>query len=246
MDARSRNDPAPPPDAAAASALETLGQLAGQFAHDINNLLASVMAGVELAARIEGDPRARALLANAIEAIRRQSGFTAAMTQAALRCERAVVLDAHAWIEACSDDLRAALGASELELRLDAADPFIRCDRGFLRTALMHLAANANAAMPDGGRLLLATRNRGIEPGERDFLRLVAVDSGRGMTQDVRRRAFDSFFTTLERADGLGLVQVRDTVRRAGGSAVLETVPGQGTSVILTFPLADREDWHET
>lgn len=238
MDARSRNVPAPVQDAAAAPALETLGQLAGQFAHDINNLLSSVRVGIELAAQIDDGERARALLASALEAIRRQSAFTAAMAQAARRCERAVVLDAHALIEACRDDLCAVLGAAELELRLDAAHPRIRCDPGFLRVALLHLASNAGAAMPHGGRLLLTTRNRGGDAAERDFLRLAAVDSGGGMADDVRRRAFESFFSTRDGADGLGLAQVRDTVRRGGGSVVVETVPGQGTSVVLTFPLA--------
>lgn len=237
MDARSRNVPAPVQETAAAPTLETLGQLAGQFAHDINNLLSSVRVGVELAVQAGDGERARALLAGALEAIARQSAFTAAMAQAAQRCERAVVLDAHALIEACRDDLHAVLGTGELELRLDAADARIRCDAGFLRTALLHLAANARAAMPHGGRLLLATRNRGGDGTERDFLRLAAVDSGGGMADDVRRRACESFFST-HGASGLGLAQVRDTVRRAGGSLAVESVPGQGTSVVLTFPLA--------
>lgn len=239
MDARSRNDPAPAPNATAVPALETLGQLAGQFAHDLNNLLSSVLVGVELASQLHGDERARALLDSAAEAIRRQSDFTAAMAQAARNCERSAVFDAHALIQSCDPELRALLDPVVLELRLDAVRSHVHCDRGFLRTALLHLAANARAAMPQGGRLLLATRNRG-DAADRDFLRLSVVDSGGGMSEDVRRRAFESFFGTRG-AGGLGLTQVRDTARRAGGSVALESVPGQGTSVMLTFPLAEAE-----
>ncbi|MBO9662866.1 ATP-binding protein [Dokdonella sp.] len=240
MDARHRDHSAPSPEATGAPALETLGQLAGQFAHDINNLLGRVLVGVELATRIEGDERVRTLLTGVVEAIRHQRDFTTAMAQASGRCEQAVALDAHALIEHCSDELRTALGAAALELRLDAADARIRCDPRFLRTALLHLAANARAAMPDGGRLLLTTRNRdahGVETEGRGFLLLTAVDSGGGMTEEVRRRAFESFFSTRDGADGLGLVQVRDTARRAGGSISVETVPGQGTAISLVFPL---------
>lgn len=240
MDARHRNASAPSAEAAGAPALETLGQLAGQFAHDINNLLGRILVGVELAARDESDGRVRELLVGVVETIRHQRNFTTAMAQASGRCERAVVLDAHALIENCSDDLRAVLGTVSLELRLDAASARIRCDPRFLRTALLHLAANARTAMPASGRLLLATRNRdaqGIEGKGRRVLLLTAVDSGSGMTDEVQRRAFESFFSTRQDACGLGLVQVRDTVRRVGGTVTVETVPGQGTAVNLAFPL---------
>lgn len=240
MDARHRNASAPAPEEDGVPALETLGQLAGQFAHDLNNLLGRILVGVELAARSGNDERVRGLLAGVIEAIRHQRDFTTAMAQAAGRCEQAVALDAHALIEACSDELRAVLGTAALELRLDAADARIRCDPRFLRTALLHLAANARTAMPESGRLLLATCNgeaRSSDAEQRGVLLLSAVDSGSGMTDEVRRRAFESFFSTRDGAAGLGLVQVRDTARRAGGSVSVETVPGQGTAIRLAFPL---------
>lgn len=246
MDAPTPQAAAPVTEPVAVPALATLGQLAGQFAHDLNNLLSSVLVGVELAGQLHGDARARALLESAAEAIRRQSDFTAAMAQAAQNCERAAVFDAHALIQSCAPDLRALLDPVLLELRLDAARAHVRCDRGFLRTALLHLAANARAAMPQGGRLLLATRNRDDAAGGKDFLRLSVVDSGGGMSEDVRRRAFDSFFGTRG-SGGLGLTQVRDTARRAGGSVALESAAGQGTSVVLTLPLAEAApDWHGT
>lgn len=248
MDVRPGHVPAFLPEQEARLSVETLGQLAGQFAHDINNLLATVLSGTELAA-IEGDGRARRLLDEVADAARRLSAFADAMANAARLGERARVLDAHALVEACSADLRAALDPCALDLRLDAADACIRCDPAFLRAALLHLAANARAAMPRDGRLVLATRNRdgrGGTPG-RGVLLLTAVDNGSGMTEDVRRRAFEPFFSTRKGADGLGLPQVRDTARRAGGWVALETAQGQGTSVSLAIPLADRADaWHGT
>lgn len=248
MDVRSGHVPALPPEAAARLSLQTLGQLAGQFAHDINNLLATVLSGTELAA-IGSDERVRRLLGGVIEAVQHQSAFTGAMAHAAHRCERALVLDAHALVESCRADLRAVLDPCTLDLRLDAADARIRCDPAFLRAALLHLAANARAAMPQGGRFMLATRNRDARDGApgRGVLLLTAADNGSGMAEDVRRRAFEPFFSTRKGADGLGLPQVRDTARRAGGWVILETAEGQGTAVGLAVPLADRTDaWHGT
>jgi signal transduction histidine kinase len=237
----SSSTPLPGPDMPASA--ETLGQLAGQIAHDLNNLLATALIGVELAAQVDGDaPRVRKLLAGAAEAIARQRDLTTAMALAAQACAQPVLLDLHAFVEARRDELGRALGAAELELRLDAQHARIRCDARFLHAALLHLACNAGASMPHGGRLLLATHNRDARSGEtagRRFVQLTAVDSGQGMTDEVSRRAFDLFFSTRAGGCGLGLAQVRDTARRAGGSATLESAPGQGTAISLGFPLAD-------
>jgi signal transduction histidine kinase len=243
MDTHLRNGPTSAratAENAAGPAAEMLGQLVGQFAHDLNNLLATTLIGVELTAQLNENPRASKLLAGAIESIQRQQQLIGAMARAAQACERAEAIDVHALIEACSGELREAVGPDGLELRLDAAHAQIRCDARFLRAALLHLAANARTSMPGGGRFLLTTRNRGALDGrlpEREFLLLTAADVGQGMNDDVRRRAFDAFFSSREDANGLGLTQVRDTVRRAGGSITLETAQGQGTSIHLAFPL---------
>lgn len=225
---------------AAGPAAEMLGQLVGQFAHDLNNLLATTLIGVELSAQINQDPRTSRLLAGAIESIHRQQQLIGTMARAAQACERAEAVDVHALIDAESGDLREAVAPCALELRLEAERARIRCDVRFLRMALLHLTANARASMPQGGRLLLATSNRdarGSEPPDRAFLQLTVADAGHGMDDDVRRHAFDAFFSSREGASGLGLTQVRDTLRRAGGSVTLETAPGQGTSIHLAFPL---------
>lgn len=238
MDTRSPDVPAPstePP------MLDTLGQLAGQFAHDINDMLASVMIGIELAGRIGDNDEVRRLLADVADSIRRQRAFTTAMARAARACERPAPLDAHALIESCSDRLRAVLDPVPLELALDAAHARIRCDGTFLRTALLHLAFNARMATRDGGRLLLATHNRSALTSAAALdgvFEMAVTDDGEGMSEATRRRAFEPFFSTRPDAHGLGLAQVRDTVRRAGGSVSIETAPDRGTTIRLMFPLA--------
>jgi signal transduction histidine kinase len=171
----------------------------------------------------------------------RQRALTDAMARAAQASEQRSPLDLHAEIEADAPAVRAALGDVELELRLDAADAGIVADARFVRAALVHLAANAKAAMPQGGRFLLATRNVAAPPTSRstgEFVLLQAVDGGSGMSEETRASACDLFFGTEPGAHGLGLAQVRDTVRRAGGTIRLDSAPGKGTIVALAFPLA--------
>lgn len=222
--------------------VETLGQLVGQMAHDLNNLIATAMIGIELAAQSKIDPQLRRLLDGVMHSIGQQQALTQAMGRAAHACERSKPLDLHKQIEAATSDMRAALGAIELELRLGAADARIQADARFLHAALIHLAGNACMSMPEGGRFLLITRNvkafESLDP-DREFVLLEAVDSGKGMSEETRMKAFNLFFSTHQHAYGLGLAQVRDMVRRAGGAARFEATPDQGAIVALAFPLAN-------
>ncbi|HEY4350916.1 MAG TPA: ATP-binding protein, partial [Paraburkholderia sp.] len=74
----------------------------------------------------------------------------------------------------------------------------------------------------------------------RDYLVLDVRDAGRGMSEELRHQAFELFFTTgAETQRGLGLTQMKDAVRRAGGVTSIESTVGQGTTVTLAIPLAD-------
>ncbi|MHC4415141.1 MAG: PAS domain S-box protein [Planctomycetota bacterium] len=105
-----------------------------------------------------------------------------------------------------------------------------------LTQAVLNLLINAAEASPDGGRVRVwAHRNR-----DEPFVRLAVSDDGVGMTEEVRQRVFDPFFTTKKRSlsTGLGLSLVHVVVTLSGGTASIESSPGKGTSVELTFPLA--------
>ena len=103
-----------------------------------------------------------------------------------------------------------------------------------LRDALTNLIFNAVDAMPQGGGITLRTRAAG------DHVVVEVVDHGIGMTEEVRRRCFEPFFTTKgERGSGLGLSLVYGIIRRHEGEIQIESSPGRGARVSLTFP-ADR------
>jgi CheY-like chemotaxis protein len=102
--------------------------------------------------------------------------------------------------------------------------------RGSLREALTNLILNAVDALPSGGAIRLAAR------GDGDRVTVDVTDTGTGMSADVQARVFEPFFTTKgDRGTGLGLAMVLGIVERHGGSIVLESLPGSGTTFHLSF-----------
>jgi CheY-like chemotaxis protein len=102
--------------------------------------------------------------------------------------------------------------------------------------------------MPEGGRLSISSNNVTIaEPEARrldlspgDYVRVSVTDTGAGMAPEVRRRAFEPFFTTKDvgKGTGLGLAQIYGFVKQSGGTATIDSVLGQGTTVSLYVPRA--------
>jgi PAS domain S-box-containing protein len=121
------------------------------------------------------------------------------------------------------------------------------CDSGEFDSTLVNLAINARDAMPDGGGLVITTHNVTLEahasrlhPDARqgDYVRVSVIDTGTGMTPDVRKRAMDPFFTTKDpgKGTGLGLSSVYSFVKQSGGFVTLASERGKGTTVSLYVP----------
>jgi PAS domain S-box-containing protein len=236
--------------------MEAVGQLTGGIAHDFNNMLAVVIGSLDLLGRRVGidDPRARRYLDAASDGARR----AALLTQRLLAFSRQQPLrpepvDANGLVAGMSDLLRHSLGP-DIQLTTDLAEALWRthADPNQLENAILNLAVNARDAMPDGGRLSIATGNsdrdeRGL-PGE--FVLICVSDTGMGMPDSVVAKAFDPFFTTKEvgKGTGLGLSQVYGFVKQSGGHIAIRSSPGEGTTVEIHLPryhgatAADRQD----
>jgi signal transduction histidine kinase len=127
--------------------------------------------------------------------------------------------------------------------QLDAARSIVKCDPEFLEQALRNVLENANDAMKGDGAAVVSTRNaHGGEiraEADRDYLIVSIKDTGPGMPDDARDHAFELFYTTksAETRRGIGLAQAKDTVRRAGGVALIESKADEGSIVTLAIPL---------
>ncbi len=229
--------------------LEVVGQLTGGVAHDFNNLLTAILGSLELMGRAPTDERQRRWIRVATEAAQRG----ATMTQQLLSYARKQFLaptatDVPAAIGAMMELLRGSLGSRiTLQTDFDAATWSAHTDIAQLELALMNLMVNARAAMPNGGRLLLSTRNvtrympdlpAELEPGS--YVVLTVVDTGIGMEPDVLARAMEPFFTTkgVGEGSGLGLSQAYGFARQLGGTLRLTSQPGIGTKAEIFLPRA--------
>jgi CheY-like chemotaxis protein len=132
-----------------------------------------------------------------------------------------------------------------LELGLNPGRVPVLADPTQVEMTILNLALNARDAMPNGGKLYIATRVRIIDddpelaPGE--YVELEVRDTGVGMDEDTLRRAIDPFFTTkpVGKGTGLGLAQVYGSARQVGGTVRIESKRGNGTTVRVLFPKTD-------
>jgi PAS domain S-box-containing protein len=237
---------------AQAQKMEAVGQLTGGIAHDFNNLLLVITGNNELLERQLDRDEQKVLLKEAQDAALLGSKLTdQLLTFARRRHVDAQVISLNDQVVGVADMLRRTLGehiALSTSLARDARA--IRADLGQLQSAIVNLAVNARDAMPNGGKLVIETRNVVLDVGHGDFhpelqpgeyVQLSVSDTGSGMRSEVRDRVFEPFFTTKEkgRGTGLGLAMVYGFVTQSGGHITIYSEVGHGTTFHLYFPRAD-------
>jgi PAS domain S-box-containing protein len=230
--------------------MEAVGQLAGGVAHQFNNLLTVVTGYSDVLADAMGPSHP---WWGFVEEIRKAGTQAAEVTRHLFSLTRTEmlqprVLDLHQVVLAAVPALQRALGERvEVLTELGPAVPSIRADPGQLAEILQALAANAREAMPEGGRFLIQTAamvvseadartQPGLRAGRWALLRL--GDTGTGMPEGIRVRAFEPYFSTKGPAQGLGLAAVHSAVNQNGGHVELSSVVGQGTTVSIYLPAA--------
>ncbi|NYE25365.1 hybrid sensor histidine kinase/response regulator [Pigmentiphaga litoralis] len=229
-----------------AQKMEAIGQLTGGIAHDFNNLLSVVSNSLEvLATRLHEHADMRIL-----DAMRRAVDRGATLTQQLLSFARQQPLkvdthDLNTVIRGFESVLQRA-GNSSVRFDLDLAPQLrpVLVDAARFEAALLNLVVNSRDAMPEGGELIVSTTD--VDLADHAVGRLPAGpyvqvsvrDTGAGMPPDVAARAFEPFFTTkaVGKGTGLGLSQVYGFFAQSGGDIVLDTRPGQGTTVTAYLP----------
>ena len=234
-----------------AQKMESLGQLTGGLAHDFNNLLTGITGSLELLqAQVE---RGRFDdLGRYISAAQGAASRAAALTHRLLAFARRQTLDPKPiapdrLIADMMELLQHTVGPGiEVEATLSPQLWPILCDPNQLENAILNLCINARDAMPDGGRLTLATENatlgeqeagaHNMQPG--DYVVISVADTGIGMSPEVAKRAFDPFFTTkpLGQGTGLGLSMIYGFAQQSGGQVQIRSRPGLGTTVCIHLP----------
>lgn len=129
-----------------------------------------------------------------------------------------------------------------VEMQGPSTSPPVRGDPVTIRRIVENLVNNAKDAVRDGGTVSGRVTVRIEAPAASGSVRIVVQDTGRGMTEEERERAFEDFFTTRDEGTGLGLPVVRRLVRDLGGSVALESREGHGTRVTVELPVGNESE----
>ncbi|MCT4702955.1 ATP-binding protein [Enterobacteriaceae bacterium H20N1] len=226
--------------------MKAVGQLTGGLAHDFNNLLAVIIGSLEL---VPADSPDATRINRSLKAAERG----AQLTQRLLAFSRKQSLHPHAVaMKSLLDNLdpliRHSLPAT-LTLEIEAQQPAWPAwiDVNQLENAIINLVMNARDAM-DGqtGCIKIRTWNQRVvraSGGRQDMVALEVIDTGHGMSPEIKAQVFEPFFTTKQTGSGsgLGLSMVYGFVRQSGGRVQIESAPGQGTLVRLQLPRASAQ-----
>jgi signal transduction histidine kinase len=232
--------------------LEAMEQVVGGLAHDFNNVLTVIAAGLEyLRARLpEGDVDSAEAVDDLKTAATDASGLVKRLLHFRQRetVPHEVIVLAPIVNETIAMARRVTTAAIDFSVHVDPL-LYVRGSRDELQQVLLNLCINARDAMPDGGALTVtaevvrvprAEAMRRHLRGEGDYVELVVSDTGTGMSEAVLARAFEPFFTTKPagQGTGLGLAMVHSIVRRYGGAIQVDSEAGRGTRFRIWLPTA--------
>ena len=235
---------------AQAQKMQAVGELAGGVAHDFNNVLQGILgyADLLLVNHRPTDPSF-----NDIMEIKHNANRAAGLVRHLLAFSRRQTLrpSAFQFTEVLSDAtaLLKRLIGERIDLTFKHGRDLwpVMADPTQFEQVIVNLAMNARDAMPNGGRLVISTRNlsegESAELGDKtvpmaEYVMIEVQDSGTGMPPDVLEKIFEPFFTTKEvgKGTGLGLSMVYGFVKQSGGFIFCESTPGEGTTFRILLP----------
>jgi PAS domain S-box-containing protein len=232
--------------------LRALGQMASGIAHDINNAISPMALYTEsLLEReqnlSEGGRKQLEIVQRAVDDVAQTVSRMGEFYRAREPQLSLVPVDLNKIVNQVLDLTRARWSdmvqqrGFAIDVRLELANdlPCISAVESQVRDALVNLVFNAVDAMPQGGPLTLRTRIAAGSVGK--IVQLEVADSGTGMDEETRRRCLEPFFTTKgARGTGLGLAMVYGVVQRHNANLEIESEPGKGTVVRISFAVAQE------
>jgi len=218
--------------------MRAMARLAAAVSHNLNNILAGVTARCQFLQRSARDDTVLKEAAAIMKAAKRAEDLVRRLGWAVMGRDETVgpvsvkeqVQRAVAEIElVCTRSGISPLGGVGIKASYDDTTPVIATPEG-LREVVHNVLLNAVEAMPRGGTIEVSTRETP------DAVRVIVRDEGEGMDEQTRAHAFEPFYTTkAEVGTGLGLSTVYGAVLQWGGDVKLQSSPGLGTTVVLSF-----------
>jgi two-component system, cell cycle sensor histidine kinase and response regulator CckA len=239
-----------------AQKMESIGRLAGGVAHDFNNMLTVILGYAALAKSksAPSDPQLKYL-----EEIEKAGDRSREIVQQLLGfCRRQIIAPKPANLNGLLADMQKTLArliGERIELRfLPEPDLWtVLLDPSQVHQILLNLVVNARDAMPNGGRVTIATANVELSEGDTrmqvgstpgQYVVVTVSDNGMGMSKETMAHVFEPFFTTKapEKGTGLGLATVYGIVQQNGGFITVDSELGRGCTFKIYFPRTAHGD----
>jgi len=232
--------------------LESLSLLSGGIAHDINNILTSILGNVALAKRRSQNKENKLLLEDVEKACIRATDLT---YQLQSLCKGDSLIKETATVaELISDSARFSLRGSKIKCETDIPGDLhpVRLDIGRISRVLSNIFINARQAMPEGGVINISARTvdlgkadpTGLPPGT--YVLISIRDHGNGIPSEVLPHIFRPYYTTKNEGTGLGLSTALSVIKEHGGTIMVESRPDEGAAFYLYLPASSIKEQKET
>jgi nitrogen fixation/metabolism regulation signal transduction histidine kinase len=215
--------------------IKAWAEMARQVAHEIKNPLTPIQLSAEHLRRVhddQGQPLGPVFdqcldtILGQVRLLRQIAGEFS--NYAASPVPQITAVSVVELLESVVRPYQVAKGAIETTLEIAPGLPAISADRTLIARALTNIIENGRQAMPSGGRLAV-----GASKDADGRVRLTIADSGVGMDDVARTRAFEPYFSTKTAGSGLGLPNAKRNVELCGGTLTLESAPGRGATITI-------------
>lgn len=227
-----------------AQKLEAIGKLTGGVAHDFNNVLHIINGNLDLIKMVSAaSAPVQQRCSSAQTAVKRGAKLSSQLLSFARKQPlQPDAVSLPTVFESIDLLLKRAVG-ERIEVRFELAEGLWNTlvDLQQLENVILNLALNASDAMSDGGSLTIGVVN--VTRLHGDYVHLAFRDTGRGMSDAVKARAFELFFSTkgLGKGTGLGLSMAHGFVHQSGGHIDIESEEGLGTTIHILLPRTDAQ-----
>ena len=234
--------------------METVGKLAGGVAHEFNSILTAIIGQSQL---LIGDLPAESPLVKNVTEISDAANRAATLTRQLLAYGRKQILqpktlDLNQVITNMGSMFRHLMGGeSDTQIVTNPGPHTVKVDAGQIEQVILNLVMNARDAMPNGGKLMLEIANVSfdeesvarypeLKPG--DYVMLAISDTGKGMSEEVKARVFEPFYSTKDvgQGTGLGLSTCYGIIKQSGGHISVYSEPGRGTTFKIYLPQVEQ------
>jgi two-component system cell cycle sensor histidine kinase/response regulator CckA len=242
-----------------AQRLEAIGKLAGGIAHDFNNILTVIQGSASfLLSNLETGDSNYDNADQIFRAAERAEELTRQLLAFGRRqMLQPKILDINSLIVSIRQKIDTLVGPSvKIQLSLKEESGNVKADPSQMEEVIVNLVINARDAMPDGGKLVVETKNVNlddeyikrrplVQPGP--YVLLAISDTGTGMDENTQTRIFEPFFTTKEKGKGtgLGLATVYGIIKQSGGFIWVYSEKEHGTTFKIYLPRVDEVTVHE-